>query len=121
MAGQIGHRRAPEVVLEDVTQRINGQHVLVERHRGDVIVHEVPIQPVHVAGYGHRTHQAVQRPGAGGLPQRRRRLPLADLGGSPPHPGLYRESRRFIKGSGRLFGVGTGTLVHFTSRSVSLP
>jgi hypothetical protein len=65
VASQIRHRGAPEVVLEGVAEGVERQDVLVESDRGDVVVHEVPVEAVEVARHGDGAHQAVHRPRAG--------------------------------------------------------
>lgn len=62
VAVDVRHRRAPEVVLEHVAQRVLRQHVLVHSDGGYVVVHEVARHPVGIARHRHEPHQAVQRP-----------------------------------------------------------
>lgn len=68
VTGQIGHRCTPKIVLENVFQRINGEHVFIKSHSRDVIVHEIAVQTVQVTANGYGAHQAVYRPTAGELP-----------------------------------------------------
>lgn len=62
MAGEIGHRSAPKIVLEHMTDRIDGQYILVECNGGYVIVDKVAIKTVQITGNGHSAHQTVNGP-----------------------------------------------------------
>lgn len=62
MAANVRHRRAPEIVPEDLPHRTQPEHVLVHRDGRDVVVHKVPLQPVKVAPDGHQTHEEVHPP-----------------------------------------------------------
>jgi len=60
VAVHVAHGRAPEVIAEHMAQRTESQHVLVLRHRRNVIVDEVSGQTVKVAAERHDAHDAIQ-------------------------------------------------------------
>lgn len=65
VTGQIGHRGSPKIILENVFQRVNCEHVFIKSHSRDVIVHEIAIQAIQVTANGDGAHQAKYRPTAG--------------------------------------------------------
>lgn len=64
VTGHISHRCPPKIVLEDMTDRIYSQHVLVHRHRGYIIVHKITSQTVQITPDRHTPHKTIQWPSA---------------------------------------------------------
>ena len=62
MARRIVHRRAPEVILDEVSQRRLGQHVSVPHDCRYVVVHEVATQGIEVGAQGDKTDRQVDAP-----------------------------------------------------------
>lgn len=63
MTMQISHRRAPEIIVENVHQRIHSQDVLVEDNSWNVIVNKLAMQTVEIADERHAAHKRIMRPG----------------------------------------------------------
>lgn len=70
MAGEIGHRCAPKVVPETVSNGVDGQDVLIQRDGWYVIVNEIAVDSVQVAGDGYGADETVDGPRAGRLLRR---------------------------------------------------
>lgn len=59
VAGDVSHRRAPEVVQKQLLERAGARDVTVGQNGGDVVVHELPAQAVHVAQHRCCRHHRV--------------------------------------------------------------